>query len=128
MSSKKLGFYFALFQSDPSNHTLKLWIDGDDFCEFYTWDDFFEMIKDYDEVKRERVFNNGSLYTSSVWFWDVDKGISKIAKRTATKAELPNNAAKLVSTVLRGVYTPNKGQEVIEAFSQDDLNLIFKNG
>ena len=128
MSSKKLGFYFALFQSDPSNHTLKLWIDGDDFCEFYTWNDFFEMIKDYDEVKRERVFNNGSLYTSSVWFWDVDKGISKIAKRTATKEELPNNAAKLVSTVLRGVYTPNKGQEVIEAFSQDDLNLIFKNG
>ena len=128
MSSKKLGFYFALFQSDPSNHTLKLWIDGDDFCEFYTWNDFFEMIKDYDEVKRERVFNNGSLYTSSVWFWDVDKGISKIAKRTATKEELPNNAAKLVSTVLRGAYTPNKGQEVIEAFSQDDLNLIFKNG
>ena len=128
MSSKKLGFYFALFQSDPSNHTLKLWIDGDDFCEFYTWNDFFEMIKDYDEVKRERVFNNGSLYTSSVWFWDVDKGTSKIAKRTATKEELPNNAARLVSTVLRGAYTPNKGQEVIEAFSQDDLNLIFKNG
>ena len=128
MSSKKLGFYFALFQSDPSNHTLKLWIDGDDFCEFYTWNDFFEMIKDYDEVKRERVFNNGSLYTSSVWFWDVDKGISKIAKRTATKEELPNNATGMVSTVLRGAYTPNKGQEVIEAFSQDDLNLIFKNG
>ena len=20
-----------------------IWIDGDDFCEFYTWDDFFEM-------------------------------------------------------------------------------------
>ena len=128
MSSKKLGFYFALFQSDPSNHTLKLWIDGDDFCEFYTWDDFFEMIKDYDEVKRERVFNNGSLYTSSVWFWDVDKGISKIAKRTVAKEELPNNATRLVSTVLKGAYTPNKGQEVIEAFSQDDLNLIFKNG
>ena len=128
MSSKKLGFYFALFQSDPSNHTLKLWIDGDDFCEFYTWDDFFEMIKDYDEVKRERVFNNGSLYTSSVWFWDVDKGISKIAKRTVAKEELLNNATKLVSTALRGAYTPNKGQGVIEAFSQDDLNLIFKNG
>ena len=128
MSSKKLGFYFALFQSDPSNHTLKLWIDGDDFCEFYTWNDFFEMIKDYDEVKRERVFNNGSLYTGSVWFWDVDKGISKIAKRTVAKEELPNNATRLVSTVLKGTYTPNKRQEVIEAFSQDDLNLIFKNG
>ena len=128
MSSKKLGFYFALFQSDPSNHTLKLWIDGDDFCEFYTWNDFFEMIKDYDEVKRERVFNNGSLYTGSVWFWDVDKGKTKIAKRTVAKEELPNNATRLVSTVLKGAYTPNKGQEVIEAFSQDDLNLIFKNG
>ena len=128
MSSKKLGFYFALFQSDPSNHTLKLWIDGDDFCEFYTWDDFFEMIKDYDEVKRERVFNNGSLYTSSVWFWDVDKGISKIAKRTVAKEELPNNATRMVSTTLRGAYTPNNRSDVIEAFSQDDLNLIFKNG
>lgn len=128
MSSKKLGFYFALFQSDPSNHTLKLWIDGDDFCEFYTWNDFFEMIKDYDEVKRERVFNNGSLYTSSVWFWDVDKGISKIAKRTVAKEELPNNATKMVSTVLRNAYTPNNRSDVIEAFSQDDLNLIFKNG
>ena len=128
MSSKKLGFYFALFQSDPSNHTLKLWIDGDDFCEFYTWNDFFEMIKDYDEVKRERVFNNGSLYTGSVWFWDVDKGISKIAKRTVAKEELPNNATRMVSTALRGAYTPNNRSDVIEAFSQDDLNLIFKNG
>lgn len=127
MSSKKLGFYFALFQSDPSNHTLKLWIDGDDFCEFYTWNDFFEMIKDYDEVKRERVFNNGSLYTSSVWFWDVDKGISKIAKRTVAKEELPNNATRMVGNVLRGAYTPNNRSDVIEAFSQDDLNLIFKN-
>ena len=128
MSSKKLGFYFALYQSDPSNHTIKLWIDGDDFCEFYTWDDFFEMIKDYDEVKRERVFNNGSLYTNSVWFWDVDGGASKIAKRTETKGELPNNTARLVSNVLRGAYTSNKRLEGIEAFSQDDLNLIFKNG
>ena len=128
MSSKKLGFYFALYQSDPSNHTIKLWIDGDDFCEFYTWDDFFEMIKDYDEVKRERVFNNGSLYTNSVWFWDVDGGTSKIAKRTETKGELPNNAARLVSNVLRGAYASDKRLEGIEAFSQDDLNLIFKNG
>lgn len=128
MSSKKLGFYFALYQSDPSNHTIKLWIDGDDFCEFYTWDDFFEMIKDYDEVKRERVFNNGSLYTNSVWFWDVDRGASKIAKRTETKGELPNNATRLVSNVLRCAYTSNKRLEGIEAFSQDDLNLIFKNG
>ena len=128
MSSKKLGFYFALYQSDPSNHTIKLWIDGDDFCEFYTWDDFFEMIKDYDEVKRERVFNNGSLYTSSVWFWDVDGGVSKIAKRTGTKGELPNNVARLVSNVLGGAYAPNKRLGGIEAFSQDDLNLIFKNG
>ena len=128
MSSKKLGFYFALYQSDPSNHTIKLWIDGDDFCEFYTWNDFFEMIKDYDEVKRERVFNNGSLYTGSIWFWDVDKGISKIAKRTVAKEELPNNATGLVSTVLKSAYTPNNRSDVIEAFSQDDLNLIFKNG
>ena len=74
MSSKKLGFYFALFQSDPSKHTIRVWIDGDDFCEFYTWDDFFEMIKDYDDDKKRRVFENGSLYTSSVWFWDVDAG------------------------------------------------------
>ena len=58
----------------------------------------------------------------------MDKGISKIAKRTVAKEELPNNATRMVSTVLRGAYTPNKGQEVIEAFSQDDLNLIFKNG
>ncbi len=128
MSSKKLGFYFALFQSDPSKHTIRVWIDGDDFCEFYTWDDFFEMIKDYDEVKREKVFNNGSLYTSSVWFWDVDKGISKIAKRIIAKEELPNNATRMVSTILRGAYTPNNRSDVIEAFSQDDLNLIFKDG
>ncbi len=128
MSSKKLGFYFALYQSDPSNHTLRLWIDGDDFCEFYTWDDFFEMIKDYDEVKRERVFSNGSLYTSSVWFWDVDAGVSKIAKRTESREERPDGAVKLVSTALRGAYAPSKKSDVPEAFSSNDLDLIFKNG
>lgn len=128
MSSKKLGFYFALYQSDPPNHTIKLWIDGDDFCEFYTWNDFFEMIKDYDEVKRERTFNNGSLYTNSVWFWDVDKGVSKIAKRTEAIENFSDNAAGLVSSALRGAYTPRVKSNVPEAFSLSDLNLIFKSG
>ena len=127
MSSKKLGFYFALYQSNPSNHTIKLWIDGDDFCEFYTWNDFFEMIKDYDETKRERAFNNGSLYTNSVWFWDVDKGVSKIAKRTEAKEDLSDNAMKLLSSTLRGAYAPPAKSNVPEAFSSSDLNLIFKN-
>ena len=91
MSSKKLGFYFALFQSDPSRHIIHIWIDGDDFCESYTWDDFFEMIKDYDNDKKKRVFENGSLYTSSVWFWDVDAGTSRIAKRSESREEHSDN-------------------------------------
>ena len=128
MSSKKLGFYFALFQSDPSKHTIRVWIDGDDFCEFYTWDDFFEMIKDYDDDKKRRVFENGSLYTSSVWFWDVDAGTSRIAKRSEPREEHSDNVLKMVGSTLRGAYSPRKSSAIPEAFSAEDFNLIFKDG
>ena len=128
MSSKKLGFYFALFQSDPSKRTIRVWIDGDDFCEFYTWDDFFEMIKDYDDDKKRRVFENGSLYTSSVWFWDVDAGTSRIAKRSEPREEHSDNILKMVGSTLRKAYFPKAPSSVPEAFSAEDFNLIFKDG
>ena len=128
MSSKKLGFYFALFQSDPSKHTIRVWIDGDDFCEFYTWDDFFEMIKDYDDDKKRRVFENGSLYTSSVWFWDVDAGTSRIAKRSESREEHSDNILKMVGSTLGKAYPPKAPSSVPEAFSAEDFNLIFKDG
>ena len=127
MSSKKLGFYFALFQSDPSRHIIHIWIDGDDFCESYTWDDFFEMITDYDNDKKKRVFENGSLYTSSVWFWDVDAGTSRIAKRSESREEHSDNILKMVGSTLRKVYSPKAPSSVPEAFSAEDFNLIFKN-
>ena len=126
MSSKKLGFYFALFQSDPSKHTIRVWIDGDDFCEFYTWDDFFEMIKDYDDDKKRRVFENGSLYTSSVWFWDVDAGTSRIAKRSEPREERSDNILKMVGSTLRKAYSPREPSIIPEAFSAEDFDLIFK--
>ena len=128
MSSKKLGFYFALFQSDPSRHIIHIWIDGDDFCESYTWDDFFEMIKDYDNDKKKRVFENGSLYTSSVWFWDVDAGTSRITKRSESREEHSDNILKMVGSTLRKAYSPKAPSSVPEAFSAEDLNLIFNNG
>ena len=128
MSSKKLGFYFALFQSDPSRHIIHIWIDGDDFCESYTWDDFFEMIKDYDNDKKKRVFESGSLYTSSVWFWDVDAGTSRIAKRSESREEHSDNILKMVGSTLRKAYSPKAPSSVPEAFSAEDLNLIFNNG
>ena len=128
MSSKKLGFYFALFQSDPSRHIIHIWIDGDDFCESYTWDDFFEMIKDYDNDKKKRVFENGSLYTSSVWFWDVDAGTSRIAKRSESREEHSDNILKMVGSTLRKAYSPKALSSVPEAFSAEDFNLIFKDG
>ena len=127
MSSKKLGFYFALFQSDPSRHIIHIWIDGDDFCESYTWDDFFEMIKDYDNDKKKRVFENGSLYTSSVWFWDVDAGTSRVAKRSESREEHSDNILKMVGSTLRKAYSPKATSSVPEAFSAEDFNLIFKN-
>ena len=128
MSSKKLGFYFALFQSDPSRHIIHIWIDGDDFCESYTWDDFFEMIKDYNNDKKKRVFENGSLYTSSVWFWDVDAGTSRITKRSESREEHSDNILKMVGSTLRKAYSPKAPSSVPEAFSAEDLNLIFNNG
>ena len=62
-----------------------------------------------------------------MWFWDVDKGMSKIAKRTEAKEDLSDNAMKLVSSTLRGAYAPPAKSNVPEAFSSRDLNLIFKN-
>ena len=128
MSSKKLGFNFPLFQSDPSRHIIHIWIDGDDCCESYTWDDFFEMIKDYDNDKKKRVFENGSLYTSSVWFWDVDAGTSRIAKRSESREEHSDNILKMVGSTLRKAYSPKAPSSVPEAFSAEDFNLIFKDG
>ena len=127
MSSKKLGFYFALLQSDPQNRTITLWIDGDDLCEFYTWEDFFEMIKEYDEVKRKRVFGNEVLFTNSVWFWDVDKGSIRIAKRASSKEDLDDNIVKLISSERKREYS-YKGRAPLQSgpFTGEDLNLIFK--
>ena len=128
MSSKKLGFYFALLQSDPQNRTITLWIDGDDLCEFYTWEDFFEMIKEYDEVKRKRVFGNEVLFTSSVWFWDVDKGSIRIAKRAGSKGDLDDNIVKLISSERKKEEYSYKGRAPQQSgpFTGEDLNLIFK--
>ena len=86
------------------------------------------MIKDYDNDKKKRVFENGSLYTSSVWFWDVDAGTSRIAKRSESREEHSDNILKMVGSTLRKAYSPKAPSSVPEAFSAEDFNLIFKNG
>ena len=86
------------------------------------------MIKDYDDDKKRRVFENGSLYTSSVWFWDVDAGTSRIAKRSESKEEHSDNILKMVGSTLRKAYSPKAPSSVPEAFSEEDFNLIFKDG
>ena len=53
MSSKKLGFYFALYQSDPSNHTIKLWyLDGESLKKDVTIPSMSEEIT----IKNGRVY------------------------------------------------------------------------
>ena len=86
------------------------------------------MIKEYDEVKRKRVFGNEVLFTSSVWFWDVDKGSIRIAKRASSKEDLDNNIVKLISSERKKEYS-YKGRAPLQngPFTGEDLNLIFKN-
>lgn len=77
----ELGFYYVLYQPNPSKRVLKAWIDGDKSYKLYTFDKFLNFIPDkFSLIKR----NLSSTFNQTSFFiWDVAQGTVQRANLSA---------------------------------------------
>lgn len=77
--TEELGFYFMVFQPNPSRDQIKYWMDGDTSYSFMPVDDFLKLVPSILRPAAKR-----ALMDYSIFLWDVGGGY---IRRLAFKGE-----------------------------------------
>lgn len=101
-NSSILGMYFIVFQTQ-FNGFVKVYVDGDDNCDFYFKDDFLNLAL---KINNPKLYNELSeaLTESSFYLWDID---NNTVKRLRATPSILDSAATLLTQKVNELRRPN---------------------
>lgn len=99
MSENAIGIFFIMFQSQLNGY-IKCWIDGSDYPDMMTSDEFKLLVKKV---------NNDDLYflildcinTTSIYLWDVMKSTVRRMSPSVSESELANMISEAKKNYIR---------------------------
>lgn len=98
--TNKLGFYYCVFESNPSRDKVRAWLDGDDQYVYFSRDQMLSFVKQITNDRHTSLY--AKMYTAlneySFHIWDVAADtISRLSANTEIKSlrkdinDLPNS-------------------------------------
>lgn len=124
MNSENVGFFYMIFQANPSKNRVKAFVDGEDIARSYSFDEIVELAK---QANLDVPLIRRSLSSYSFYLWNIDEAtISPIVVREG-KRSIQSFLGEAKQQGIREQKTDNKPggslDFISERYHQVDIEL-----